>query len=302
MGASIVGRPCSRHLWYVFRWASEIKIEGRILKLLERGQREEDWMADVINSIEGITLHVRDPLTQKQYRVSAHGGHFGGSLDGIAIGFPEAPKSWHLWECKTAADKYNKQLDKKGCEAVKFEHVVQQNIYMYLGQFVIDGKKIRLRRSMYHSVNKNNDHIYQERVSYDKAVAVSHLEKAGLIIFANEPLSKISEDPSWYQCSFCDHKPICHFDAVDELDRNCRTCLSSTPTRDGKWICEHFHKELEEADQKAGCDSHLFIPALLPKWEVMEVDETKRRIVYKRDDGILITDMQSELCVRPIEV
>jgi hypothetical protein len=28
-------------------------------------------------------------------------GHFGGSMDAVALGIPEAPKTWHLCEFKT---------------------------------------------------------------------------------------------------------------------------------------------------------------------------------------------------------
>jgi len=41
LGGSFIGRKCSRQLWYNFRWALRPKHEGRILRLFERGHREE---------------------------------------------------------------------------------------------------------------------------------------------------------------------------------------------------------------------------------------------------------------------
>ncbi|MCB1941625.1 MAG: oxidoreductase, partial [Candidatus Accumulibacter sp.] len=44
---------------------------------------------------------------------------------------------------------------------------------------------------------------------------------------------------------------------------NCRTCLSATPV-EGGWRCERHERSLSEADQRAGCDQHLYIPDLVP--------------------------------------
>ena len=41
LGASLLGHPCDRYLWLMFRWAVIEKFDGRILRLFQRGQREE---------------------------------------------------------------------------------------------------------------------------------------------------------------------------------------------------------------------------------------------------------------------
>lgn len=46
-----------------------------------------------------------DPETGRQFRVEAHGGHFGGSLDAVALGLLEAPKTCHVVEFKTHSAK-----------------------------------------------------------------------------------------------------------------------------------------------------------------------------------------------------
>lgn len=42
LGASLIGDDCKRKLWYGFRWAFKKKFEGRLLRLFNRGHREED--------------------------------------------------------------------------------------------------------------------------------------------------------------------------------------------------------------------------------------------------------------------
>ena len=41
LGASLIGDKCERAIWYVFRWATHTKFEGRMLRLFDSGNREE---------------------------------------------------------------------------------------------------------------------------------------------------------------------------------------------------------------------------------------------------------------------
>ena len=42
LGASQIGHPCSRALWYGFRWALAKDFDGRMLRLFETGQLVEN--------------------------------------------------------------------------------------------------------------------------------------------------------------------------------------------------------------------------------------------------------------------
>ena len=46
-----------------------------------------------------------DPDTGRQWTLRDAGGHFGGSMDAVAIGFPDAPTAWHVCEFKTHSAK-----------------------------------------------------------------------------------------------------------------------------------------------------------------------------------------------------
>src|SRR5574337_818227 len=73
LGASVIGRPCERQLWYAFRWAYQEQFKGRMLRLFQRGHREEDWFAADLRST-GAQVHSVDPRTGQQFRFSAVGG------------------------------------------------------------------------------------------------------------------------------------------------------------------------------------------------------------------------------------
>ena len=80
----------------------------------------------------GATVLDVDPETGRQWRVEAHGGHFGGSLDAVAIGLKEAPKTWHVAEFKTHSAKSFRDLVAKGVALSKPQHWAQMQIYMHL--------------------------------------------------------------------------------------------------------------------------------------------------------------------------
>ncbi|KKK61528.1 hypothetical protein LCGC14_3013440, partial [marine sediment metagenome] len=126
LGASIIGHPCERYLWYCFRQCCSSDFSGRMYRLFETGDREEGRMAANLRSI-GCEVHDHDDVG-KQFEVSALGGHFSGHMDGCALGIPEAPKTWHVLEFKTHNAKSFKKLEKEGVQKSKPQHFSQMQI------------------------------------------------------------------------------------------------------------------------------------------------------------------------------
>jgi len=274
LGASLIGDPCRRKLWYSFRGCTKPAHPGRVKRLFLRGQNEEDTFTNDLRAI-GCQVYTVDKETGEQFRVSACNGHFGGSLDAAILGLPEAPRTWHVGEFKTHNDKSFKALCKDGVEKSKPLHFAQMQTYMHLTE---------MTRALYLAVNKNDDSLYAERVHYDKAIGEAMIEKACTIIAAPEPLERISEKPDWYECKFCDHHAICHQQKVPEV--HCRTCAHVTCCADGTWLCEVGGGKdvLSYADQLRGCGDHMFIPSLIPYAEMVDYDAA-RGVQYKLADG-----------------
>jgi len=277
LGASVVGKSrCGRRLWYDFRWASARLWEGRMLRLLERGHREEQWVVDDLRRI-GVRVEDRDPETGEQWRCSMLGGHFGGSADAVVLGIPEAPRTWHLLEVKTLNKKRWEDLARRGVAAANPDHHAQMQVYM---------GGLELDRAVYVGVCKDDDRWHVERVRRDREAFAAIEHSARSAIFSPEPLSRVSDDPSWHECRLCQHRPHCHLGQVSVLERNCRTCASSTPRDDGSWWCEAHARALSVDDQKAGCAEHLFVPAMLePLVAVDGCDDLGRRHVTYRVPG-----------------
>lgn len=252
LGASIIGRECARQIWYTHRWAKKSAFTARILRLFDRGNREEEVLASLLRKA-GIHVLTLDNNTGKQYRIEDYHGHFGGSLDAVLFDAPDFPGQWVLGEFKTHNDKSFKDLVKRGIEKSKYEHYVQAQIYM---------RYTELPNALYFGVNKNDDDIDISIVKYNAAVAEKYAVRAGKIIFTTSVPDRINESPAYYLCRMCTYKDICH----DHMPKavNCRTCQHSRPVpsedNSGEWVCTYHGHLLSLQEQKVGCKTHSPIP------------------------------------------
>jgi len=270
LGASLIGKNCARALWYDFRWITRAQFPGRILRLFETGHLEEARLVRDLRATGATVLDV-NPETGRQWQVEAHGGHFGGSLDAVVIGLLEAPRTWHVVEFKTHSAKSFRDLTAKGVVVSKPQHSAQMQIYMHL---------TGITRALYMAVCKDTDALHIERVHADAAAAERLLAKAGAVINAARPPVRISDDPAWWQCRFCDHHQVCHGDAVP--DRHCRSCLHASPVADGAWDCARLNVALDTAAQRTGCAAHLYVPDLV-HGEQLDVGDDW--VSYRMPDG-----------------
>lgn len=267
MGASLLGRKCDRELWYSFNWATKNKFDGRMLRLFNRGHMEEGRTIALMLAA-GWQVFQQDE-NGKQFRISEFGGHFGGSGDGVVIGVPDAePGQPILSEFKThgvksfaklaganwgkfhdhIVDPVNNpavQFEGEGVREAKFEHWVQMQTYM---------RKMGIAAALYLAISKDTDYIYAEIVLLEAQTADNMIARAGRIIPIRTPPAMINKSPGWYECRFCDHKPVCKEGA--EPERNCRTCHHSAPNmEDGTWRCHHggANAPLSKETQLVGC-------------------------------------------------
>lgn len=278
LGASIVGKECARAIWYDFRWATPVSFDGRMYRLLQSGFIAEPRFVADLRSI-GVEVYDADPATGKQFGFTDHGGHMKGHMDGCARYIPGGGQKWHVVEFKTHSTKSFGDLRKKGVKASKPRHYVQMQWYM---------GKSGMERGLYLAVNKDTDELYSERVPFDLAEFEKIQAKAERIIFSTEPPPKLSDDPKYYLCNFCDHKNVCHNDQVPAL--SCRTCVHSTPEPhgDGRWSCAKVQADPNISSipieiQRAGCPQHLPLPFLLTY--AVAVDAGQTWVRYRRKDN-----------------
>ena len=263
LGGSQIGNDCSRALWYQFRHAWSPSFDGRMLRLFETGDREEDRVVSNLRAV-GVKVWERDPDTGKQVRFEGCGGHFALSLDGVGEGFAESSKP-HTLEFKTMNEKNFKTTKNMGVQKAKPVYWAQCQIGMHLSG---------IDRCYFFAVNKNTDEMYGERIKLDKAEAQGLMDKADGIVFSALPPSKLHEDPSNWQCKFCNYWAVCHGCKIPEV--SCRTCSHVTPEKDGTWTCAKG-KPVET------CSEHLYIPQIMPK-DLVVVDAGDDFVEYEDQD------------------
>jgi hypothetical protein len=251
LGASIIGNECERALWYQFRWAWPEQFAGRMLRLFERGRREEETFVANLRAA-GVTVHdVDEDGKQFTFRDAAN-GHFGGSMDACVRGLVEAPKTWHVAEFKTHSSKSFATLQKEGVKKAKPEHWAQMQCYMGWSG---------MTRAFYLAVNKDTDDLHGERIEFEREAFETIIKKAERIVNATQPPERLSQDSTFFKCRFCACAEVCHDGRIAKL--NCRTCVHATPIEEGKWVCEATGKFLPKKAQLAGCANHVYLPGFI---------------------------------------
>lgn len=274
LGASILGNDCMRSLWYTFRWCTDKRHTGRLLRLFDRGQEEEARFVRDLR-MAGVTVQEVHPKTGRQFSFKDAGGHVGGSMDGKGIGLLESPEKWHVLEFKTHSDASFLKLS-LGVKEAKPLHYAQMQIYMYWSG---------INRAFYMAVNKNDDSLYTERVKYDMKFADRLIRRAYQVVEAQRPLEGIAGSTIEFQCNFCDHKDTCSGQTPPAI--NCRTCLHSTPEMDGNgsWSCSKYNILIQPDQQRLGCSSHVFIPDLVNWLDAKAVDASQEDNWVEYQDG-----------------
>lgn len=261
LGASQIGRPCPRELWFNFRWVKEKRLEARIIRLFNRGHLEEARIIAALKLIPDIKVWQLDSEF-RQFTMSDFGGHYGSAIDGVIKGIPELPNEPIIAEYKTHGYKSFSKLKADGVRESKPEHFTQMNQYM--GEF-------RLNYALYGAVNKNDDELYFEIVAFDPEEFKQYRERAEYIVFTPMAPEKINKSPSWYQCRFCDYNDVCHKKAP--IEKNCRTCANVKVEQDGSWGCGHREvvvkqesfkpAKLTKEQQMKGCRLYEINPTIL---------------------------------------
>lgn len=240
LGASIIGKECDMQLWATFRWFGSKPFSGRMLRLFNRGHREEERFLEWLRGT-GWTVYEVDPATSKQFRISGVDGHYGGSCDGVGV-HPEYGTFVIEMKTKGTGSGFNK-LTELGVAKQHPEHFAQMSTY---------GWKLDIKQGLYLSINKNDDTIHCEIVELDYSLAERMEQRAKDIIYATTPPKRISSSPTYFVCKYCDFSSVCHYSARPET--NCRSCVKAVPVANGEWHCNQWDSIIPTANIVVGCD------------------------------------------------
>ena len=240
LGASGIGEECLRKIWMDWRGYDSTDFGGRMLRLFETGNLQEDRIVSDLKNA-GYAVYAEDS-NGEQFTFTDKTGHFVVKTDGVIKGIPSAENTPHVLEIKTHNKKSFEELEKKGVVISKPMHYYQVQAGMLFSG---------IERGLYLALCKDNEQFYVRRIKPDTHTQNDILKRIDILVNAEIRPARIGESPETYPCRWCDFKEVCFYQKPPLV--NCRTCEYSKPIEGGKWQCDKLDIELDLQDQLDAC-------------------------------------------------
>lgn len=206
LGASRLGVACTRALQYEFAKAPVDygrEVEGRLLRIFERGHRMEDAMVGWLRAA-GFDLRTRK-ANGEQFGFSVADGRVQGHVDGVIVAGPEGFRYPCLWEMKCLGNKSWRELEKHRLAVAKPIYAAQVATYQaYL--------ELHEHPALFTALNADSMEIYAEWVPFDAALAQRMSDRAATIITATaagELLPRAFTESTHFECRMCSWQDRC---------------------------------------------------------------------------------------------
>lgn len=233
LGGSVIGHQCRRYVVYAFRWAYQQQIEAKLNRIFRLGDMVEEVLVKELSNLGYV-------VKGNQLKVGGYREHASGSIDGMVV----IDGLNYLFESKSMNHNNFLEIVRKGCEESKPQYYRQCQIYM---------GKLELIKTLFIVMDKNTSDLYIEIIDFDEDEFDMLIQKEEATIDAIhiDHFPRMSENPAWYMCKFCDARFVCHHEIQPE--KNCRTCKHVEIHDKGQWACGHYGEWLTTEQQIAGC-------------------------------------------------
>jgi hypothetical protein len=210
LGASALGDECERKLWYSIRpEVPRIPFNAASLKRFEDGHHGEAVMANRLRMVPGIELWTLDDKTGGQIGGTLYDGQFGWHVDGVIRGLLQAPETPHVWEHKQVGQKKYDELRKlKSTLGEKAALAAWDPVYYAQGVLYLE--LLDLTRHYLTAGTPGGRDFISCRTEANSVMAKALISKAGRVLAAKEPPSRLSERPEYFKCRWCDFREACH--------------------------------------------------------------------------------------------
>ena len=200
LGASSLGEPCDRKLWYSFHQPKRI-LDPRINRIFDLGNLIEDYLVKLLEDAE-YKVFVKDE-DGNQFRFDD--GPIAGSTDGVIL-VNDVPM---LLEFKSYNTKRFTTLKKEGVKSSDPKYYGQVNVYM---------KYLELDSCLFIAMDKNDSSLHFEVIDYDPIEAHYLVNRGKEIVAENNVLNVARKygHVSSFQCKLCDYRNQCW--KIDKLE------------------------------------------------------------------------------------
>jgi CRISPR/Cas system-associated exonuclease Cas4 (RecB family) len=187
IGASSIGSPCMRQIWYAYNGYVGEPISPRLARTFEIGKRLEGM---VLDDLESAGLYViRDWWDLVDRELPYFKGHVDAVIGDAII------------EVKTAKDSSFKQFVKHGLRKWSPQYYAQLQAYMGMSGIC---------ESYLICLNKDTSELHDEQVMFQPQYYDGLRLKAEMIHAAQEPPPRVNHSPVFYVCKTCRYRRVCH--------------------------------------------------------------------------------------------
>ena len=205
LGASMLGQSCQRAIQYEFLQYDKDPgkdFSARVYRIFQAGHELEEsivkWFRDA-----GFDLR-NEKSNGDQFGFEVAGGVIQGHIDGVLCGGPDCIKYPALWEAKSMSNKKFNAFVKNGVAKSHPQYAAQVALYQaYMN--LSDNPAVLT------AINKDDSSLHHEIIPFNAQLAQEISDRAVNIIQSGENmLPRISNDPGWYECSWCSYSRRCH--------------------------------------------------------------------------------------------
>lgn len=268
LGASLLGHPCDRFLWYSFRWARLPSHSSRVQRIFNRGQSEELKIIEMlrtagyvlstnlaelcqntglpveINSLHLIRSYGLDVFIPSEIKADTQikanfPPHLGGSMDAI-LHVPANYVQTYGYFMPVEVKTHNQR---SFTEAIKKQDSIRWNKPQHFCQGNAYAVRTGCAYFMYVAENKNTDELYLKEELASPSVTQLNIARGEQIIYRTKAEGSSKTEEKW-RCNMCDYKDMCKRKSFADVSRNCRTCQWATPQPDGSWTCQVYINDI----------------------------------------------------------
>ncbi len=201
IGASAIGHPCSRKIWYEFNGYDGEPISEKLRFTFDIGKAIETIITDYLK------FHPCISFSQPHECVTID--KFKGSSDAIILfkifttenGSEGTLVKKVILEIKTANNASFNKFKKDGLKVWNEQYYAQCQSYMGMSD---------IHQCILLAINKDTSEMREEWIEYDDIYYQMLKQKAKDIIEAKEAPRRINNSPLFYICHMCKFKNICH--------------------------------------------------------------------------------------------
>lgn len=191
IGASSIGNPCERAVWYDFHFPEKGHINSPTTLLTFRvGEYIESMIISLLRASNAL-------LASQVHAESKAFPTFQGNYDA----WIELDGEMHVLEIKTASNSNFSQAKSKGVKIWRPQYYDQ--IQSYLGMSEKQSGILLI-------VNKDTSEIYEEKINFDKFHYELLVSKAKRLVNTTQVPERINNSPIYYLCKMCKFKEVCH--------------------------------------------------------------------------------------------